>query len=315
VRPVEAAVRSGVRRQATVRGDERVEEVEPTEACGGAQVAGDDAVLREQLGSVAVAPKERHEQRRASVATRRNVNRRPGVEQHPREQRQAAVGGLVQRCPPMGVGVRDIGPALQQDSHQPLVASGRGHCEQVVAVRPLRRSELREAVEQRPQAVDVVGLESAVRACERLAALAQRCDVTSQCPPAGEAVLARERSPGTRGRQPRLPAGERRHRGGRAVLRRGEQTGGATLVVLQIVVVSVLQTGTVGLHPLDVGAQPRPARKAVLARERELRIGELHILAPTGVDATERVRIPRPVGTQQSLGLLLQMLQARSSGQ
>ena len=77
--------------------------------------------------------------------------------------------------------------------------------------------------------------------------------------------------------------------------------------------VGVLEVGAVRGEALDVGLQPRPAREAVLARDDVLGARELQRLA--GIvcrDAGDGLRVAGAVGAQQVLGLLAQLLQARS---
>jgi hypothetical protein len=77
----------------------------------------------------------------------------------------------------VGVRAPDVGAALEEDGHQPLVAGRARHAEQVVAVRAARGHELRVLVELRAQAVDVVRLDRPVRRRERRARRAQAGDV------------------------------------------------------------------------------------------------------------------------------------------
>ena len=113
----------------------------------------------------------------------------------------------MQRRPAVRVRARGVRPALQQQRDEPAVAGGGGHAEQVVAVRATRRGELGEAIEQRAQAVEVVRLDGAVGARERLAALAQATDVAAQRRPAREPVLAGDDVARARARQRRAASG------------------------------------------------------------------------------------------------------------
>ena len=139
VGPVEAAVRAGLG-----RADQLVEQVEAAEPGRCAQVAGMDAVLGQQLGGRGVAPEQGDDERRAAVAAGGDVDRRAGLEQHPRHLRQVAVCGLVQRRPPVRIGARDVGATLEQDRDEALVARRAGHPEQVVAVRAAGAHQLGE---------------------------------------------------------------------------------------------------------------------------------------------------------------------------
>jgi hypothetical protein len=201
-----------------------------------------------------------------------------------------------------------------------LVAGGAGHVEQVVVVGPAGGDEVGEAVEQRAQRVEVVGLERAVGAGERLAAVtAQLDDVAAQRGPRREAVHARDGGAGTGPGLRRVQALERGDGSGRAVLRGGEQAAGAALVVVEVVVEGVLQIGPVRGDAVGVRAELRPAREAVLAGDHELGVGELEIAAAgarvVGGDALERLGVAGAVRAQQLLRALAQLLQARGARQ
>jgi hypothetical protein len=58
---------------------------------------------------------------------------------------------------------------LEQHRDEPLVARGRGHSQQVVAVRTARGHELREAIKQPLKAFEIVSLDRPVGTRERLA--------------------------------------------------------------------------------------------------------------------------------------------------
>ncbi len=274
------------------------------------------AALGQHLGDLAVAPEERDDEGRAAVAAPGHVDRRALVQEHPRQQREIRVGGLVQRRPAVRVGAGRIGARVEQDAHEALVARRAGHADEVVAVGADRRGQVGEGLELRAQAVDVVRLDRAIGTGERLARVAQAGDVAAQGGPAREAVPAchdRARSRfGDRG----VPALERGHGARGAVARGGVQPVGAALVVVEVLVVGVLEVGAVCGQALDVGLQARPARKAVLARDDVLGAGELQRLAGlVRGDARDGARVPGAVGAQQVLGLLAQLLQARSGWQ
>ena len=201
------------------------------------------AALGEQLGGRAVAPEQRHDERRAAVAARRDIERRSGVEQHPRHRRQVAVGGLVQRRPAVRVAARHVGAAVEQQRDEPLVAGRARHADQVVAVRPERDDEPGEAIEQLGQRVEIVRLDRAVGARERLAGVTQPGDVTAQRRPACEAVLARDDDPAPARVSGRVVARERRDRAVRAVLGGGEQPVRAVVVVVEPLVEACCSPG------------------------------------------------------------------------
>ena len=74
---VEAAVRAGLRRAGQLP-----DQLQVAEAGGNAQV---ERLSAEQCGDLAVAPEERRNQRRASVAAREHVGARAGVQHQPGE--------------------------------------------------------------------------------------------------------------------------------------------------------------------------------------------------------------------------------------
>ena len=186
---------------------------------------------------------------------------------------------------------------------------------------PLARDEAREAVELARQGGVVVGLEGAVRAGERLAAaVAQRGDVAAQRGPRREAVHARHDGPRAVGRRWRAGGRERGDRAGRPVLGRGAEALGAAGVVVEVGVVGELEAGPAGRDALDIGAQARPAREAVLAGDDELGGGELERLARrrrlrrVGGDALAGFGIAGAVGALEVAGAVAQLLQARRGG-
>ena len=187
---------------------------------------------------------------------------------------------------------------------------------QVVAVGADRRGQLGERLELRAQAVDVMGLDGAIGAGERLARVAEVHDVAAQGRPAREAVPARDHRARAGLRDGRVPALEGGDGALGAVAGGSVQPVGAALVVVEVLVVGVLEVGAVRGDALDVGLQARPAREAVLARHDVLGARELQRLA--GVvrgDARDGLRVPVAVRAQQILGLLAQLLQARSGRQ
>ena len=288
----EAAVWAVERARRAGRGLDRLDQAEPG---GGAEVHRRHPTLGEELRGRAVAPEQRDDQRRAACAARGDIDTRAGVEQHLRHHREVAVGGLVQCGPAVGVRVGDVRSVVEQEPDEPFVARGAGHPQQVVAVGPARGGELREAREQRAERVEIMRLDGAIRPRERLARVAQARDVALQCRPIREAVLNRNHRP--RALMGERHAPEQRHRARRPVHSGSEQALGATLVVLDILVVRVLEPGTVRGQPLHVGLQPRPAREPVLARDRQLGVAEL-----------ERT------GAREILGLLAQLLEIGSEG-
>ena len=183
VRAVVGAVRAGLGRQAPVGCDELFDEVQAAEARRGAQVARVHAVLGQDLGDLAMAPEERDDERRAAVAARGHVDGGALVDQHPRQQREVGVARLVQRRPPVGVAARRVGARVEQDAHEALVARRAGHPDEVVAVGADRRGQIGEGLELRAQAVDVVGLDRAIGAGERLARVAQAARRGGAAPP------------------------------------------------------------------------------------------------------------------------------------
>ena len=174
------------------------------------------------------------DERRAAVTASRDAGGRAGGEQHPGELGQAAVGRLVQRRPAVDVGARRVRAVVEQDGDEALVAGRRGHPEQVVVVRRARVRERGMAIELRPQAVDVMGLDRAVRAHERVLVRAQRRDVPPEVLPAAQPVLAREDEARAVIAQRRLPAIERGDHAVDAVAGGREQPAGAVLVVVEV---------------------------------------------------------------------------------
>jgi hypothetical protein len=192
VRAVVGAVGAGLGGEAAVGRDELLDQVEAPEAGGGAQVARvHAAALGQQLGHLAMAPEEPDDERRAALAAGRDVDGDALVEQHARQPRQVRVRRLVQRRPAVVVAAGGIGTGVEQDAHEPLVVGRACHPEQVVAVRADGACQVGEAVELRAQPVDVVGLDGAVGAGERLARVAQARDVAAQRRPRLEAVRRR----------------------------------------------------------------------------------------------------------------------------
>jgi hypothetical protein len=235
------------------------------------------------------------------------------VEQHPRQEREVGVARLVQRRPAVRVAAGRIGARVEQDAHQALVARRAGHPDEVVAVGADRRGQVGEGLELGAQAVDVMGLDGAVGTGERLARVAQAGDVAAQGRPASEAVPACHHRARARLGDGGVPALERGD-GARGPVARGRvQPVGAAVVVVEVLVVGVLEVGAVRCQALDVGLQARPAREAVLARDDVLGARELQRLAGlVRGDARDGPRVPGAVVAQQVLGLLAQLLQARS---
>ena len=112
-------------------------------------------------------------------------------------------------------------------------------------------------------------------------------------------------------------AGEGRDGALGAVLGGGQQPERPPVVVVEVLVVGVLEAGPVVGDALDVGAQARPAREAVLAGDHELGGAELQRrLRPRMVraDAGDGSGRAGPMGACELLGLLAQLLQAGSGG-
>ena len=256
MRAVEAALRAGA-----AVGEHGLDELDVPEAGGGAQVAREDAARGDLLRRRALAPEQRDDQRRAAVAARVDVDGRARVEQEVDEQRQPGGGRLVQRRPAVRVPARGVGAALEQQRDEPLVARRGRQPDQVVPVRPFLADEPGRAVEQGPEPVDVVRLDRAERGGERLVALAQRRHVAQQRVPVLDAVLGGEH--GTRALFGERGVAEEEgvERGRGAVAGGGEQSVGAVLVVLGILLVEALR------HPGTLPARQsgRAARRLALA--------------------------------------------------
>ena len=135
-------------RRAAVAGDELVDQLEPAEAGGDAQVRRREPCSASSSADLAVAPEERR--RPAACRRRRARRRRRGAPASSsiRASREVGVARLVERRPAVGVAARRVGAALEQERDEPLVAgaapSRAGRCRSSRA-----RHELREAVEQR----------------------------------------------------------------------------------------------------------------------------------------------------------------------
>ena len=309
-------MRTGLRRQAPIGRDEFFDEVEASQPGGGTQVARVHAALGQDLADLAMAPEEGDDQRRAPVAARGDVDRHALVEQHPRQQREVGVGRLVQRGPAVGVAAGGVRARVEQDADEALVARRARHPEQVVAVGADRRGQVGEGLELGAQAVEVMRLDRAIGAGERLARFTQVRDVAAQRRPAREAVAARDHGTRARLADRRVPACEGRDGALGSVPGGRVQAVGAALVVVEVLVIGVLEVRAVGGEALDVDLQARPAREAVLARDDVLGARELQRLAGlVRGDARDGLRVPGAVGAQQVLGLLAQLLQAGSGRQ
>lgn len=293
---VEAAIGPGL-----WRAGELVDERGIADAGRGAQVARLHAAAGEQVGDLPVAPEERGDQRRTAVAAGERVGARAGVEQHVHEVYGIRVAHLVQGRPAVRVGMGGVGAPIEQQADGALVAGGRRHAQQVVAVGALHPDDIGPTIEHRAQAVWIVGLDGAVGAEERLAASRQAADVAAQRLPAHKAVRSRDHQPGAARRAGRADALECGDRTRRAVLGRGAQPERASLVVVQIVVVGELHAVGVGGETVGVGLHPRPARKTLLPCDRQLRGRELGL----GVGAA-------PLA-QALLGALAQLFEVHGS--
>ena len=224
----------------------------------------------------AVAPEERDDQRRAAVAARGDVDGRAGVEQH--------------LAPSAGGCCRRPGAARSSRGRWRWRRSRRGRAGAGRAVRrrwrrPSRAGRCRWCRGRRTSSGKrSSSARSASRSCASTARKARANGSPLSRRPAtwrrsagqlANAVLARDHGAGAVAGERRVVAAERGDGARRPVDGRGEQSVGATLVVVEVLVVGVLEPGAVGGEPLGVGLQARPAREAVLARDRQLGVAEL----------------------------------------
>jgi hypothetical protein len=139
-----------------------------------------------------VAPEERGDQRGAAVAASEEVGVRAGGEEQLGQVAVVGVSGLVELRPAVVVAAVGIRPALEQQRDERAVA---GHAEQVVAVGPPLRDQLREPVEELDERLSVVVLDGSIGEHERRGrhlAGVHRLDVAAQLAPGGEAVAGGE---------------------------------------------------------------------------------------------------------------------------
>ena len=164
--------------------------------------------------------------------------RAPASSSISRHHREVAVGGLVQRGPAVGVGVGDVRAVVEQQPDEPFVARRARHPQQVVAVGPARGGELREARRAARRA-------RRGRAPRRRDTPARTARPMSRRPVTWRCSAAQSAHPCSRATTDRAPSWvsgtspEQRHRARRPVHGGSEQALGATLVVLDILVVGV----------------------------------------------------------------------------
>jgi hypothetical protein len=93
------------------RAGELADQLEVAEPGGDAEV---DRLEAQQLCDLAVAPEQRRDQRRASVAASEEVGARTGIEQQPRELAVVAVARLVELRPAVVVSAIRIRAPLEE---------------------------------------------------------------------------------------------------------------------------------------------------------------------------------------------------------
>jgi hypothetical protein len=152
MRTVEAAMGSGLR-----AAGQHLDQLQIPEAGADAQV---DRLSTQQCGNLAIAPEQRRNQRRATVAAGEEVGARARCDHQPCKLAVVRIAGLMQLRPPVVVPSVRVGSALEQERDDLVRAS---HPEQIVAVRPALHDQIREAIEQMHEPAPVGRLDRLIR--------------------------------------------------------------------------------------------------------------------------------------------------------
>ena len=197
----------------------------------------------EHLGHLAVTPEQRHDQRRPAIAACEDIGARAGLDQQRGEPRLVAIRRLVQGRPAVHVRGAWVGAARQQQLREAEIPGRAGHPEQIIAVGPPFVDKPGCLVEHARQGVGIAGLDRPVGAHERLAGFGQPGDVLAQLRPRAKAVLGCDHRPRSVLGQRRPMLRERARRGLGPVPGGLEQADGATLVILEVLVVGMQWRG------------------------------------------------------------------------